>query len=117
MDFHVSNGIHNVFVYNAIITGFTVNDMANEALEFYCKIQLIGIEPDKFIFPCAIKACPDSVSLKKIHGLLFRLHLEFDLFIDSALVRCYLKLDLINEALEMFEELPKIEMMMCFGML
>ncbi|CAI9765624.1 unnamed protein product [Fraxinus pennsylvanica] len=104
--FHASIRIHNVFVYNAIIAGFTANDMANEAFEFYCKMQLIGIEPDKFTFPCAIKACPDAVSLKRIHGLLFKLGLEFDLFIGSALVHCYLKFDLINEAQEVFEELP-----------
>ncbi|XP_022846227.1 pentatricopeptide repeat-containing protein At3g14730 [Olea europaea var. sylvestris] len=104
--FHASTGIHNVFVYNAIIAGFTVNDMANEAFEFYYKMRLIGIEPDKFTFPCAVKACPDTVSLEKIHGLLFKLGLEFDLFIGSALVHCYLKFDLVNEALEVFEELP-----------
>ncbi|KAL2534959.1 Pentatricopeptide repeat-containing protein [Abeliophyllum distichum] len=104
--FQASTSIHNVFVYNAIIAGFTFNDLANEAFEFYCKMRVIGIEPDKFTFPCAIKACSEFVELKKIHALLFKLGLEFDLFIGSALVHCYLKFDLMNEALEVFEGLP-----------
>ncbi|PIN21489.1 hypothetical protein CDL12_05793 [Handroanthus impetiginosus] len=104
--FYASTHFHNVFVYNSIIAGLTVSDLPIEAFEFYCKMRLVGIAPDKFTFPCAIKACTNVVDLKNIHGLLFKLGLDFDLFIGSALVHCYLKFELMNDALEVFGGLP-----------
>ncbi|KAJ7968883.1 Pentatricopeptide repeat-containing protein [Quillaja saponaria] len=68
-----------------------------------------GIVPDKFTFPCVIRACCDSLEdleVKKIHGLLFKLGLELDVFVGSALVNTYLKFGLMLEAQDVFEELP-----------
>lgn len=104
--FHESTGVHNVFVYNSIIAGLTVNDLPSEAYEFYCKMRLCGVAPDKFTFPCVIKACSKIVDLRNIHGLLLKLELGFDLFIGSALVHTYLKFELMNDALQVFEGLP-----------
>lgn len=42
----------------------------------------------------------------KIHGLLFKLGLELDVFVGSALVNTYLKFGLVKEAYRVFEELP-----------
>ena len=42
----------------------------------------------------------------KIHGLLFKLGLELDVFVGSALVNTYLKFGLVREAYRVFEELP-----------
>ncbi|KAI3472274.1 hypothetical protein Pfo_029762 [Paulownia fortunei] len=104
--FYASTNVHNVFVYNSIIAGLTINNLPIEAFEFYCKMRLFGVAPDKFTFPCVIKACSNVVDLKNIHGLLFKLGLGFDLYIGSALVHCYLKFELMIDALELFERLP-----------
>lgn len=72
-------------------------------------MRLMGIIPDKYTFPCAIRACGDAVEdleAKKIHGLLFKLGLELDVFVGSALVNTYLKFGLVVEAHEVFDELP-----------
>ncbi|KAK6149061.1 hypothetical protein DH2020_016586 [Rehmannia glutinosa] len=105
--FYASTHAHNVFVYNSIIAGLTVNGLPIEAFDFYCRMRLFGVAPDKFTFPCVIKACSDLVDLKNVHGLLCKLGLGFDLFIGSALLHCYLKFELMNDALELFERLPK----------
>ena len=65
--------------------------------------------PDKFTFPCVIRACGDAVQdleVKKTHGLLFKFGLELDVFVGSALVNTYLKFGLVVEAHEVFEEFP-----------
>lgn len=105
--FDESTHVHNVFVYNSIIAGLTINDMPTDAFDLYCKMRLLGVVPDKFTFPCVIKACPDFLGLRNIHGLLFKHGLKFDLFIGSALVHSYLKFGLINEAVEVFDRLPQ----------
>nr|XP_048335326.1 pentatricopeptide repeat-containing protein At3g14730-like isoform X1 [Ziziphus jujuba var. spinosa] len=111
MDFAVSifnNPFHdcNVFAYNAIIAGFIANGFAHNGFEFYEQMRMAGIMPDKFTFPCVIRACCDVVEVCKIHGMLFKLGLELDVFVGSALVNSYLKLSLVDEAQEVFEELP-----------
>ncbi|XP_057785206.1 pentatricopeptide repeat-containing protein At3g14730-like [Salvia miltiorrhiza] len=104
--FNSSKDIHNVFVYNSIIAGLTVNNLPFEAFEFYHKMRSIGVEPDKFTFPCAIKACLDVSDLRNIHGLVHKFNLNFDLFIGSALLHCYLKFELMDDAVQLFERLP-----------
>lgn len=69
----------------------------------------LGIVPDKFTFPCVIRACGDAgegFEVMKIHGLLFKFGLELDVFVGSALVNTYLKFGLAVDAREVFEELP-----------
>ncbi|KAG8372103.1 hypothetical protein BUALT_Bualt12G0031700 [Buddleja alternifolia] len=105
--FNASTHVHNVFVYNSVIAGLTVNDLPIEAFEFYRKMRFFGVAPDKFTFPCVIKACSNIVDLRNVHGLLFKFRLWFDLFIGSALVHCYLKFELLDDALEVFERLPR----------
>lgn len=55
--FNSSTHVHNVFVYNSIIAGLASNEFPLKAFEFYCQMRLLGVAPDKFTFPCAIKAC------------------------------------------------------------
>ncbi|KAL8493791.1 hypothetical protein ACS0TY_024817 [Phlomoides rotata] len=105
--FNASTHVHNVFVYNSIIAGLASNDFSLKAFEFYYEMRLFGVAPDKFTFPCAIKACLNIEDLKNIHGLLFKFRLTFDLFIGSALVHSYLKFGLMDDALKVFERLPE----------
>ncbi|XP_059665193.1 pentatricopeptide repeat-containing protein At3g14730-like [Cornus florida] len=107
--FDSSTHDHNVFAYNAIIAGFIANELPKPAIEFYCRLRCTGAVPDKFTFPCVVRACSDVLDVlgvRKIHGLLFKLGLDFDLFIGSALVHAYLKFGFMEEAVEVFEELP-----------
>ncbi|KAL5547025.1 hypothetical protein UlMin_006712 [Ulmus minor] len=108
--FNHTSGDRNVFAYNAIIAGFIANERASDGLEFYKKMQVVGILPDKFTLPCVIRACCDVLEVmevKKIHGLLFKLGLELDVFTGSALVNTYLKFGLMEDAREMFKALPE----------
>ncbi|KAK7399767.1 hypothetical protein VNO78_10956 [Psophocarpus tetragonolobus] len=99
----------NVFAYNALIAGFVSNGFPQRGFALYSQMRLLGIVPDKFTFPCVIRASGDlaeDLEVRKIHGLLFKLGLELDVFVSSALVNTYLKFGLVVEAHETFEELP-----------
>lgn len=100
----------NAFAYNAVIAGFIANARAAEGLEFYRRMREMGVAADKFTFPCVIRACCDLMEVfevRKIHGVLIKLGLELDLFVGSALVNTYLKFGLMEDAREVFEELPE----------
>lgn len=105
--FLASGYVDNVFVYNAIISGFISHDLPKEALQFYNEMRMIGLIPDKFTFPSAIKACLDISQVKRIHGLVFKLGLEFDFYVGSSLVHSYLKCGSSTDALDVFDELPE----------
>ena len=52
----------------------------------------------------------------KVHGLLFKLGLNFDVFIGSAMVNTFLKFRLVDEAQELFVELPRCCVVECTGL-
>lgn len=106
--FLASPHCQNVYAYNAIIAGFISHDLPNKVLEFYFNMRMVGLIPDKFTFPCLIKACCHAMDVEKIHALVFKLGLEFDLYVGSALVHGYLRVGLLSsEALKVFDELPE----------
>ncbi|CAN6683615.1 unnamed protein product [Malus baccata var. baccata] len=97
---------HNVFAYNAVIAGFIANGLGRDGFEFYRRMRFAGVVPDKFTFPCVIRGCSGVLELRKIHGLVVKFGLELDVYVGSALVNTYLKLGLMEEAQEVFDELP-----------
>ncbi|XP_010542327.1 PREDICTED: pentatricopeptide repeat-containing protein At3g14730 [Tarenaya hassleriana] len=100
----------NVFNYNVIISGFVVNGFPLDAMKIYREMRAEGIFPDKYTFPSLIKASCEAMDIsevKKVHGLVFRLGLDSDCYVGSALVKCYLKFVLMEDAQKVFDELPE----------
>ncbi|XP_065877924.1 pentatricopeptide repeat-containing protein At3g14730 [Euphorbia lathyris] len=98
----------NVFMYNTIIFGFVSNGLARDGLEVYREMRKVGVLPDKVTFPCLIKGFCEVMEVcevKKIHGLVFKLGAESDVFVGSALVSCYLKFEFTDEAHKLFNEM------------
>ncbi|WVZ24475.1 hypothetical protein V8G54_003019 [Vigna mungo] len=99
----------NVFAYNALIAGYVANALPQSGFALYKQMRHLGVVPDKFSFPCVIRACGDvmeDLEVRKIHGLLFKFGLELDVFVGSALVITYLKFGTVEDAHEVFEALP-----------
>ncbi|XP_022152247.1 pentatricopeptide repeat-containing protein At3g14730-like [Momordica charantia] len=103
--FHDPCHERNVFAYNALISGFVANGLASNGLQFYKQMRLEGVMPDKYTFPCVVRSCCEAMEVKKIHGCLFKMGLELDMFVGSALVNTYLKIGLMENAQKVFEEL------------
>lgn len=97
-----------MFCFNAIINGFITNEDPFKGLEFYREMRARGVFPDKYTFPCLLKGCCDIMEVlevRKIHGLVFKLGLDLDLYVGSGLVKCYLKFLFMGDAEKVFDEL------------
>lgn len=103
--FHDPCHERNVFAYNAIISGFVANGLASKGFQFYKQMRLEGVMPDKYTFPCVVRTCCEVMEVKKIHGCSFKMGLELDVFVGSALVNTYLKIGSMEDAQKVFEEL------------
>ncbi|XVF11437.1 hypothetical protein REPUB_Repub08aG0027400 [Reevesia pubescens] len=71
-------------------------------------MRVLGVFPDKYTFPCLLKGCCDIMEVlevQKIHGLVFKLGLDLDLYVGSGLVKCYLKFLFMDNAKKVFDEL------------
>ncbi|EOY26070.1 Pentatricopeptide repeat (PPR) superfamily protein, putative [Theobroma cacao] len=98
----------NIFSFNAIISGFVTNEDPLKGLNFYREMRVLGVLPDKYTFPCLLKGCCDIMEVlevRKIHGLVFKLSLDLDLYVGSGLVKCYLKFLFTEDAEKVFDEL------------
>ncbi|CAK7342782.1 unnamed protein product [Dovyalis caffra] len=107
---HNADYARNVFAYNALISGFVLNGLPKDGLEVYKEMRKAGVLPDKYTFPCLIKGLCEFIEVaevKKIHGLVFKLGLDLDMYVGSAMTSSYLKLELMEEARELFDEMPK----------
>ncbi|XWS16545.1 hypothetical protein CRYUN_Cryun34aG0097600 [Craigia yunnanensis] len=71
-------------------------------------MRVLGVFLDKYTFPCLLKGCGDIMEVlevRKIHGLVFKLGLDLDLYVGSGLVTCYLKFIFMKDAEKVFNEL------------
>ncbi|KAK3225557.1 hypothetical protein Dsin_005419 [Dipteronia sinensis] len=97
----------NLFQWNAIISGYTRNELYSDALNIFVElIALTELKPDNFTFPCVIKACGGigEVGLGYVvHGMAAKMGLIGDVFVGNALIALYGKCGLIEEMLKVFE--------------
>ncbi|OAY25121.1 pentatricopeptide repeat-containing protein At3g14730 [Manihot esculenta] len=110
----------NVFTHNAIISGFVSNGLARYGIEFYKEMRRLGVLPDKVTLPCLLKGLceiTEVYEVKKIHGLAFKLGLELDVFVGSALVSSYLKFALVDEAHVLFDKMPERDVVLWNSMI
>lgn len=96
------------FDFNTMIRGY-VNEMSFEvALCFYNEMMERGIEPDNFTYPCLLKACTRLKSIregKQIHGHVFKLGLEADVFVQNSLINMYGRCGEMELSSTVFEKL------------
>jgi pentatricopeptide repeat protein len=60
-----------IFVWNAMIRGYAANGFFEDAIAVYYRMWNSGVMPDKFTFPCVLKACAGLYAPqhgKEVHG-------------------------------------------------
>ncbi|KAM3701101.1 hypothetical protein ACJW31_05G148000 [Castanea mollissima] len=95
--------------WNWMIRGFTMMGWFDFALLFYFKMLGCGISPDKYTFPCVIKACAglNNVRLGKlVHQTIRLTGFEFDVFVGSSLIKLYAENGCIGDARYLFDKMP-----------
>ncbi|KAJ9684198.1 hypothetical protein PVL29_016604 [Vitis rotundifolia] len=97
-------------LWNSMIRAYTRSKQYNEALEmYYCMVEK-GLEPDKYTFTFVLKACTGALNLQEgvwVHGEIDRRGLECDVFIGAGLVDMYSKMGDLKRAREVFDKMPK----------
>lgn len=99
-----------VFLWNAIIRGYSNHNMLDEAIHIYNAMQQSYVSPDSFTFPHVLKACSGLMALRfgqAVHGQVFRHGLEMDVFVQNGLMALYSKCGKIDLAQIVFNGLDE----------
>lgn len=95
-----------VFLWNAIIRGYSVNNMFSDAIKMYIKMQDAGVSPDCFTLPHVLKACGGLPAVeigRAVHGHVYRHGFKSDVFVQNGLVAFYAKCGQIERARIVFD--------------
>ncbi|KAM1508334.1 hypothetical protein ACFX10_017662 [Malus domestica] len=82
----------NQIVWNTIIRGYSLSSRPLEAVEFYVRMILSGVEPNSYTFPFLLKSCTKTAAThegKQVHGHVVKLGLESDAFVHTSLINMY----------------------------
>ncbi|VVB02721.1 unnamed protein product [Arabis nemorensis] len=100
-----------VVLWNSMIRGYTRAGLHREALKFFGYMSEVkGMEPDKYTFTFALKACAGSMDFEeglRIHDLIVDMGFESDVYIGTALVEMYCKAGDLISARQVFDKMPE----------
>ncbi|KAA8539434.1 hypothetical protein F0562_026126 [Nyssa sinensis] len=100
----------SVIIWNSMIKAYTRSNKFKEALNMYRYMLEKSIEPDKYTFTFVLKACTGISDLQEgvsIHREIVSRELECDVFIGTGLVDMYCKIGDLDRAREVFDRMPK----------
>ncbi|KAI4377554.1 hypothetical protein MLD38_015160 [Melastoma candidum] len=100
--------LRDVFLWNAIVRGYSRHDMFADAIVMYSRMLCAGVMPDGFTFPYVLKACaalPTLVIGRRVHGQVFRHGLESDVFVQNGVVALYTRCGDTASARMLFDRL------------
>ncbi|CAN1306833.1 Pentatricopeptide repeat-containing protein At5g06540 [Linum perenne] len=96
----------NLFIFNALIRGFSSSRDPSQSFRFYIHSRRLGIFPDNLTYPFLVKSCSEMSSLEmgaQAHGEIVVHGFENDLFVQNSLVNMYAHLGEIISARRVFD--------------
>ncbi|XP_047323830.1 pentatricopeptide repeat-containing protein At1g04840 [Impatiens glandulifera] len=103
-------GNPNVYVFNALIRGLTENSRFKISISHFVLMMGLNIYPNQLTFPYVLKSAAALFECdlgRAIHGEILKLGHEFDSFVRVSLVDMYVKMEILNSALQVFDESPE----------
>jgi len=100
----------NVVSWNALIAGYTQNNNGEDALKLYSQMQGIGMKPSAFTFSSILSACASLAVMEQgkwVHAHIIKTGCKLDVFVGNALVDMYGKCGCIEDARQVFDRLPR----------
>lgn len=101
---------NNVVAWNVMISGYVSAGYYLEALGIYNDMKLAGIKPDAITLTSALVSCSQLAALeqgKEIHKCIIHNNLESNEIVMGSLLDMYAKCGAVSEAFQVFDELPK----------
>ncbi|PON58664.1 Tetratricopeptide-like helical domain containing protein [Trema orientale] len=98
------------FLWNAVIKSYSHGSDPKQALVMFCLMLENGVCVDEFSFSLVLKACGRLGMVKEglqIHGLLKKMEVGSDLYLQNSLMSWYLRCGSIEFARQLFDKMPK----------
>ncbi|XWS68758.1 hypothetical protein CRYUN_Cryun04dG0119500 [Craigia yunnanensis] len=86
------------------ISWFARSDQSEEVINLFCRMRQAFVVPIQFTFASALQACATVGDLdlgKQMHGLVFRVGLDVDVFVSNALINVYAKCGRVEDSMEL----------------
>eukprot|EP01018_Ginkgo_biloba_P030615 Gb_17428 [translate_table: standard] len=102
----------DVVAWNAIIAGFAQNGYAIEALAVFCEMQLADVKPNSVTMVSVLPACAHLAAQQKgswIHAYVIKSGFESDASVGNAVIDMYAKCGSIDVACQLFDKMPKTD--------
>ncbi|KAL2543409.1 putative Pentatricopeptide repeat-containing protein [Abeliophyllum distichum] len=96
--------------WTGMVACYAENDCFEEALDLFAEMRMAGLKPNNFTFASVIKACLglEAVSVGKcVHGCILKTCYEMDRYVGVSLLDLYTRSADIEDARQVFEEIPK----------
>jgi pentatricopeptide repeat protein len=100
----------DVVSWNAMIARCAQRGYSAEALKLFEEMKMRGVMPDSDTFSGVLLACTNLIALeqgKEIHEEIMMRDLMSDVFLGNALVDMYAKCGSIEDAYQVFDKMPK----------
>ncbi|PKA49215.1 Pentatricopeptide repeat-containing protein [Apostasia shenzhenica] len=102
----------SVVSWTTIISGLVMNDHAEEALLFFEKMRLLGVEPNEYTIVTLLSACSLLGAFNQgrwMHGYVLKGGVGWNSFVGSALLDMYVKCGEVIDARAVFDELLDVD--------
>eukprot|EP01018_Ginkgo_biloba_P034366 Gb_06115 [translate_table: standard] len=106
--------------WTAMITVHAQQGHSEEALKFFTQMQWAGIKPNDFTFATVLSACSNlgvPEQGKQLHVHIIKTGFEANVSAGNALVTMYAKGGIIEEAYNVFDKMPKRDIISWNGMI
>lgn len=106
----------NVITWTAIISGLVQSELYRDSLRLFVEMTNGLVEPNSLTYLSSLMACSGLQALREgcqIHGRLWKLGLQSDFCVESALMDMYSKCGSMGDTLQIFEsagQLDKVSM-------
>ncbi|XP_040992496.1 pentatricopeptide repeat-containing protein At5g59600-like isoform X1 [Juglans microcarpa x Juglans regia] len=101
--------VPDLVTWNALISGFVQSQQGGEAFKLFRYMFVLGIKPNHVTVTGLLPACGFTGSTQRgreIHGLIYRMGLDVNIFVATALVDMYSKCGLVKNAQTVFHRIP-----------
>ncbi|KAG0472723.1 hypothetical protein HPP92_014580 [Vanilla planifolia] len=106
--FHEMGSEQDLLSWTSMICGLANSGNFQDALEYFGRMQIEGIQPDEVLLGTMLSVCAQVGALdqgKYVHQLIERHNLKRDIILETALVDMYAKCGSIDLAMQVFKKM------------